>query len=473
MMMAKVSYNKVFCFFTGIIILALSIFLFNEFATDFVSSCKCGTIIVFLCIFNVLVFKRKIITPSVIIFLFFIFFQYGRPLMIAFDQSYYMNDYYLPLYSEENLMFSSIFTVYCIQAYQFGFLFGTKEFKKKSKSLLFSNNNVYKILSVFRLLFFVSLIVAIPLSLYEAYNTIVYSYGFTKMDPFGIKNSFTNAMCEFFIFSSIILIVYSKNKLERKMVVAFLMLYAFNYTIQGSRHIALAILVVLAYYFYKKLKITNFTKSILFVCGIVVIAVLSQFVGKVRHYGYYDYSNFFSIILDAIGEMGFNFTSIVFTKEFVPSVESYRYGMTYVDSIICLIPSSLDFFGLLDNIVSAEVWLGNVLHAKYGTFYDFGVGYSVIAESYLNFGFMGFISVFVQAYIIQRLFSLVNTKNTKFTYYIELILLYSLITYPRRSINTLFKTIEYCILLVMVIIFIANSLVRRSNKYEQKCIKYN
>ena len=187
----------------------------------------------------------------------------------------------------------------------------------------------------------------------------------------------------------------------------------------------------------------------------------SVWIAEFRFDGKIDSNGLFGVLESLIEEMGFNFTSICFTKHFVPEVENYRYGLSYFYSIICLFPKSLDFTGAVSYSFNElpEIWLGNTLHNAYGTTYDFGVGFSVIAESYFNFGEFGWILVLIQSLIINWLIDDNEYyNNSLFGKYIQLVMLYSLITYPRRSINTLFKTIEYSIILVIIIIWILNNL---------------
>ena len=102
-----------------------------------------------------------------------------------------------------------------------------------------------------------------------------------------------------------------------------------------------------------------------------------------------------------------------------------------------------------------------MLKTTFGTKYDFGVGFSVIAEGYYNFGFFAFVPIFLQSLLINWIFSRrINIKYKNFSIYIKLILFYSLFTYPRRSFITLLKSLEYNILLVFVIIILMNAIVK-------------
>ena len=147
----------------------------------------------------------------------------------------------------------------------------------------------------------------------------------------------------------------------------------------------------------------------------------------------------------------------------MPVSTAYQFGKSYLYAIICLIPTSLDPIGVINALkqIGPEQWLASQLHATYGTTFDYGVGYSVIAESFYNFGNLGFLIVMIQGYIIQKILSIRFEKNNKFGMYIKVIMLWALTTYPRRSFYTLEKALEYNVLLIIVAILIIGSMLKR------------
>ena len=161
--------------------------------------------------------------------------------------------------------------------------------------------------------------------------------------------------------------------------------------------------------------------------------------------------------------MCFNFTSICFTKLYVPASTAYQVGKSYIYAIICLIPTSLDPTGMINVVkqMGPEQWLAAQLHGTYGVTFDYGVGYSVIAESFYNFGNFGFLIVLLQGYIIQKVLSIKFEGNNNFGMYIKVIMLWALTTYPRRSFYTLEKALEYNVLLIIIAILIVGRMLKR------------
>ena len=239
--------------------------------------------------------------------------------------------------------------------------------------------------------------------------------------------------------------------------------------VSGGRTEGLSSLLALMYFqLCRSSKKKNFSKYVIGGLGIIAIMFILVYVANSRMGKTVEEINLFSILESMIDEMGFNFTSICFTMDYVPHTTNYQYGLSYINSLICLIPASIDPTGIIAAIkqTGPELWLANQLKNSYGALFGFGVGYSVIAESFYNFGKFGFIVIYLQGYFIARLLSL-NYKN-KISEYIKLILIYALTTYPRRSFFTLLKVVEYDILLLLLIVWLVYNMTRRGRRIHEK-----
>ena len=82
--------------------------------------------------------------------------------------------------------------------------------------------------------------------------------------------------------------------------------------------------------------------------------------------------------------------------------------------------------------------------------YTFGLGYSLNAEAYSNFGQLGFIWIFILSIIVARWLSEpnFNSKKNKFSQYCGLSLLYIWFTMPRRSCYYVLNFIVYYVLIM-------------------------
>lgn len=102
--------------------------------------------------------------------------------------------------------------------------------------------------------------------------------------------------------------------------------------------------------------------------------------------------------LAALTEMGASFRPLVETMRLVPDDESYRYGRTYLAAATRVLPNlgltrADDDWRDADEL-SPDLWITYTVapwtFAAYG-----GLGYSAVAEPYLNFGALGIAAYFV------------------------------------------------------------------------------
>ena len=113
---------------------------------------------------------------------------------------------------------------------------------------------------------------------------------------------------------------------------------------------------------------------------------------------------------EILGELGWTLTSVCWTMGLVPSSYSYRYGMSYLASLTSWIPSF--FFGSRANhpvVIWAHLaeWLKDALQKSYGP------GFSMVAEAYINFGYIGFMMMAIEGFVIAKLLSKISQKDTE------------------------------------------------------------
>lgn len=448
----------VICVVNFLIILA-SILVLQEIKT-FRQICIVGSIFISLNIFVNFIYSKKIITPVNIIALCFILFQFGIPILYAVDPEY--TNWYISQFSSNNLIESSKYTIICLQFFCLGLIISNPKKKEKNKSsYTFSDQNHSSIYKTAKLLLLITGIVAFPLAIYVSYLASIHGYNYIKVDTMGIYNSITRIAQEMIVPALLLLILYAPNKKKENIYKLVTLIYAILLMFTGARTTSLALILVLLFISNSNDKKMTIKNKIGIILGIFLLLLVGAFIAQYRFSGTVENFTIISLIESVIEEMGFNFTSLPFTKLFVPISQNFRYGISYIGSIICLIPRSLDPIGIINSLYQnlPELWLADNLALRFGNLYNFGVGYSVIAESYFNFGNFGFISIFIQGLLVGKFLN--NREETKFKKYIKYVMMFSLITYPRRSFITLLKSIEYCIVLIMIIILLYS-------KYDKK-----
>ena len=214
----------------------------------------------------------------------------------------------------------------------------------------------------------------------------------------------------------LLLIAFKDKKLYRRIIVSMMMLdIVLALYIGGRSGAVMSFLgIILAYhYFVKEIKPK---KALLGIIGAYFGVALLNTVAGIRELSDRTISGLISLFFESlgnavgvfIGELGWNITSICWTMMLVPSSYPFRYGLSYLVSLIAWIPSA--FFGGNHPVVKYGAladWLQNALNKGYGP------GYTNIAEAYINFGNLGFIALFVEGILISLVISRIRRKDVK------------------------------------------------------------
>lgn len=163
-------------------------------------------------------------------------------------------------------------------------------------------------------------------------------------------------------------------------------------------------------------------------------------------------SNKPSFIVNAVGELGFSFFPLMATMMICPSNVDFLYGKTIICSFLSsIMPLSFDFTGIFRQLyeISKEgiYWLNN--------YYDFsfGLGYSLNAESYANFGILGFIWIFLLNIMVSKILYQPDytRQDNKYSQYVSFSMLFILFTMPRRSCYYLANFYIYQVIVIGLI----------------------
>lgn len=415
------------------------------------------SLISFMCIVNI---QKKIITPINILYISFILFQAGIPIAYCINDKYF--NYYMLLFSNELIMKAAKYTLWSIETFSMGLIIALKSDVSESKKMLFTNsaaiNNQIYVYKMARIIFSLTMVVVVPLYVFVAYLSV--STGFSQVTRSLIaSNAIFNLARAFYIPSFFLLVCYGKEKQFTKIAK-----YIFYFTcilalLSGNR--TDGILWLITYFYYNRLDYGDKRKhQIGLVIGIAVIVYLAVYIGQSRISNEMVSSK--NVIMGIIGEMGFNFTSICFVMNYVPTITRFKYGFTYFNSILCMMPKSLDILHIFDSLNNSLPiqWLFDMNHLKYGGLLDFGVGFSTIAESYMNFANMGIVVSFLYALLLCGVFNRKWNRNSNWEKYIQMILFLAFMTFPRRAFNELINNIEYSIFLIALLLIAFYRLIK-------------
>lgn len=406
---------------------------------------------IFLCL---IIIQKKIITPINILYATFILFQTGVPIAFFVKNDY--SNFYMSLFSNSIIISAAKFTLWSIEAFSLTLLIFINSLNKKRKKILFSDfaavNDSTSVLFVAKMLFIITSVIIVPLYGYVAILSI--KFGFSQqIRSMVANNSFFNIIRAFFCPSFFLLICYGKDSNFTKIAKYIFVFICGLALVSGNRSDGFLWLITYFYFNQSSEKNTFFNKIVLF-SGILILIVVAVYIGQNRMGS--TSNDISSIFISMIGEMGFNFFSICFVMLYVPSIRGFLFGSSYLASFVCMLPKSLDFLHLLDSIREGlpAQWLYNTNHIKFGTLLDFGTGFSMIGESYMNFAWFGFLISAIYAFILCKVFNgKWNTANN-WNKYVEMITFLGLLTFPRRGFIEFLNIISYSIFfLVLILMF--------------------
>lgn len=455
----KITKRKFTYIFFQIVFLFITYALFNYSKIEiskssFINISRYGLfIILILVILNYIYYKKKF-NAYIIIFFTFCLFQFGTPVLYALNNEY--SNFYIEFQNIKILIESAKYSIICIQTFNLG----SSIMVDRNRSLNFVES--YKmfnckevIVFVAKYLFIIMGVIVLPFVLRLVMLSFQYGYNYIKNDTMGIYNPVIKLAKSMFVPSGFLWLVYCDNKRVEKIILVLLILYSVFSMLTGGRTEGLGIFLVILYFmnYNREDKKSKLIKNVVFLLGSVLILYLLTYIVQFRTNNV-EQLTIYKAIEKTIEEMGFNFTSICFTKKYIPELMSFQNGLSYINSIICLIPKSLDPTGIIENIYNnlPELWLAKSLIHSYSKLYEFGVGYSIIAESFYNFGNYGWIAIMFIGMFVQILIGGDYSKLPKFEKYIQLVMLWSLITFPRRSFYDLIKSFEYNIIFIILII---------------------
>lgn len=430
-----------------------------------------GVVVLLLDLVLFCIAQKRIVTIQTLFLMLFVLFQFGLPIVYAFNPKHYI--FYMTLFSEKTLISAVKYTIFAIQTYIIiatCVISNRNHAEKKGKvgkwtrTILTHPRDVE---DAALLLFIVTAIVAVPVNLWSAVRALTAGVAIGNLYRGAMAaNGLTRFLQEFFFSSALLYLCFSNKKKRKKVVVAVYLVVALSMVLVADRSGGVTALIVCALYYYYTGDKRKRKKNTLVLIGVgVVLAIVSSAVASIRS-GESSQSGI-SLLFSALEEMGFNFTSLCFVMDYIPSRTSYRLGMSYIVALILLIPKSLGLGAVYPKLQSylGETWLWNANNLYGRDFLSFGVGFSMIAESYYNFSWCGLVVMIPLAVIITHLLKEKNFENA-WSLYIRLALMLSFFTVPRRQFQSVIKAIEYSVFFMALYLLVYIGTKRKDKRNE-------
>ncbi|PLR91236.1 O-antigen polysaccharide polymerase Wzy [Bacillus sp. T33-2] len=450
-------YQLVLCCASILILVCFLPFAGFEFNTQLYIVSLTGTLAFAFSVFFYYKETGYLFSPYIMFYYAFFLFHFGQCFLILlpFDYDYFVFE----RFNEKTVINGSIYTVFSLIIFNLGALVSNKRKPSFNGSLRLVNSDPQILRKMGYIIFFLSIIPAFYISLQETIISLMHGYNETYSNP--INEFFVFVFLQYLFIPSCILLLTSLKKDDYKanVVKVIAYMYAGILLVGGGRTEGIAIFLTLL--FYSHITGKKFNKQSLVKLGLVLglIIILIPTLANFRIIENKSFSSFFSELQDSIvsnpivetiGELGYSISPLYMTIDVIPDDLKYKYGESYLASIFTIIPANLDFTGLFsqyNETAALDEWLKN----QYDM--DFGPGFSMVAESYYNFGYWGIIVIFIWGLIIGRLLGyadLSHILNNRLTLYIKLVGLYSLLTFPRRSSIFFVDQITYLVLSVFI-----------------------
>lgn len=477
--------NKIiFIFFNTVMLIVLTLFgiLFikgtNNSTAGFYNYLFCwfGTLFYFWCIWSWYQIRKEILCPYIIFLSIAYLFMFGQSMLFALGILVDTSKALHARYSDFVMLKANIFTCLGLCAFHNGALISAKVnedtnlyLQKNSEKPENKNKYLYKSMQFVGWLLF---LISVGPTVMNIVNSIkfVLSYGYKilfdeSLIKVGIQN-WSKILQDFFIPSLICLFISSyENRFIRWFVIissVFYILSGFYLGGRGKQVVLVLSLFCMSHYLIKPIK--GFKILPLIIGGIIFISFTSV-ISKVRDIPNRTFIHYFELFFDSFGkenlfievifEMGGSMFPLINVMLLVPEFFSFRYGESYLYSLTTIIPN-LGFWSAHPGAIKANLgnWLQDVLGLNYGP------GFSMAAEAYINFGWLGILFMMLLGCFYGWLFSLITRKEDPKQYNpIVLFLVFSILSLTMMTVRNSFietvraffyYTIPVCVLCMMI-----------------------
>lgn len=171
-------------------------------------------------------------------------------------------------------------------------------------------------------------------------------------------------------------------------------------------------------------------------------------------------TSFSSVLGDFIGELGWSMSSLVWTMHLTGN--TFRKGTSYLFAFTAIIPN-LGFWK--EHPAALYSNLGEWMQKELGR--TTGLGYTFVAETYINFWWYGLIVMFLFGCIASRLLSGINKENAKYnikiTFVIIMFFTCVLKSFVRSSFSAIMRPMIFTVLVLTIGITLMQPRDRRRN----------
>lgn len=219
---------------------------------------------------------------------------------------------------------------------------------------------------------------------------------------------------------------------------------------------------------YANTKLQKQRAGILMVSAAVLIVLIIPVIGETRNSGELNLAtiirsftgegSFFATIRDTLLSMGWSAFPTVKTMQLIPSQIGYHYGESYFFAALSVIPNVIGGTHISVAYAGLPLWLQNTLQMSYGP------GYSMPAEAYYNFGWLGILAMPFIGKIISWILDERNKTESALRLFVMMASFSLLFSIPRREMLTAIRNTTYYVGLICLAIWLLQHWQRAGGK---------
>ena len=317
-------------------------------------------------------------------------------------------------------------------------------------------NQVKGIRKAGRLFIIVSIIPYIVERVTIFYIVLVSGYGgiYEQQAKVGIFN-IISILSQYFIPGVLCLLLVETSRRKKWFYIAILLAEIGFWLYTGGRSNGVIIASVLLLYYHICVKPIRLKQAIIIgIAGFFFVSTLG-IISETRSASKSDMSAIVSdnmgssnAFYSALSEMGGSMYPMITTMTLVPDRYDYKYGSSYFYSLTSVIPN-LGFWDLHPAMKYGNMndWLQDAMDLNYGP------GFSIVAEAYINFGSLGFLMMLVLGYCFGLIFNInIRDKYNPLLLVLSFVFCFLIIKTVRNSFLATVRSVFYYILPIYLIV---------------------
>lgn len=349
---------------------------------------------------------------------------------------------------------ATYYSMLCCIFFHFGALLSTK------KRLLTTKFNDLSLKPMKKFAIFIA-IISFPFFIYSLslQITVVQAFGYAALyDWEEYTSRFVMIMADFFIPSLLVLfcdsIIKDKHvKFYAALVVVLVFIPPFFLGGRSDAMISIAIFGVV----YASVKRVKPKHIILAVATGVLMLYAMNIVGQIRSGNERSLeivkssisNNEDNPVYKTLEEMGWSMFPTIKTIEVVPKVYDYSYGGSYFWALVSVIPNVGFWEGVHPGKENDPGYkLGEYVNLGYG------MGYSIVAGTYNEFGYLGFILMFIYGYYFSRIFMFISRRTIyerPVQFILAVLFLWFSLKFVRNSYDSMVRNVFFYIIPMYII----------------------